>query len=104
MIWKPCELQAQKEQAIDALGNPTGGEWSTLMETYARHSPWNDAHTDADDREMTHNEQHFVLPVSFSRFPATATHAEIDGVRQKILEVIDLAPRYVAIRVEVYKK
>lgn len=104
MIWKPCKLQVQKEQTIDALGNPTGGEWSKLMETYARRTPWDDVHTDADDRKVTHNEQHFVLPVSFSRFPATATHAEIDGVRQKILEVIDLAPRYVAIRVEVYKK
>lgn len=104
MIWKDCDLQKQVGQQTDELGNLVGGEWQTIMATCARQTPWTNINTESGDRTVTHNEQHFVLPVSFSRFPATATHAEIDGVRQKILEVIDLAPRYVAIRVEVYKK
>lgn len=103
MIWKDCELQKQVGQQTDELGNLVGGEWQTIMATCARQTPWTNINTESGDRTVTHNEQWFVLPVPFDNFP-DATHAMIDGKRQRVIERIDLAPRYTAIRVEVYKE
>ena len=103
MIWKDCDLQKQVGQQTDVLGNLVGGEWQTIIATCARQTPWTNINTESGDRTVTHNEQWFVLPVPFDNFP-DATHAMIDGKRQRVIERIDLAPRYVAIRVEVYKK
>lgn len=103
MIWKDCDLQKQVGQQTDELGNLVGGEWQTIMATCARQTPWTNINTESGDRTVTHNEQWFVLPVSFDNFP-DATHAMIDGKRQRVIERIDLAPRYTAIRVEMYKE
>ncbi len=103
MIWKDCDLQKQVSQQIDVLGNLVGGEWQTVMATCARQTPWTNINTESGDRTVTHNEQWFVLPVPFDNFP-DATHAMIDGKRQRVIERIDLAPRYTAIRVDVYKE
>ena len=103
MIWKDCDLQKQVSQQIDVLGNLVGGEWQTIMATCARQTPWTNINTESGDRTVTHNEQWFVLPVPFDNFP-DATHAMIDGKRQRVIERIDLAPRYTAIRVDVYKE
>ena len=90
-------------QQTDVLGNLLGGEWQTNMATCARQTPWTNINTESGDRTVTHNEQWFVLPVPFDNFP-DATHAMIDGKRQRVIERIDLAPRYTAIRVEMYKE
>lgn len=103
MIWKDCDLQKQVGQQTDVLGNLVGGEWQTIMATCARQTPWTNINTESGDRTVTHNEQWFVLPVPFDNFP-DATHAMIDGKRQRVIERIDLAPRYTAIRVEMYKE
>lgn len=103
MIWKDCNLQKQVGQQTDELGNLVGGEWQTIMATCARQTPWTNINTESGDRTVTHNEQWFVLPVPFDNFP-DATHAMIDGKRQRVIERIDLAPRYTAIRVEMYKE
>lgn len=103
MIWKDCDLQKRVGQQTDELGNLVGGGWQTIMATCARQTPWTNINTESGDRTVTHNEQWFVLPVPFDNFP-DATHAMIDGKRQRVIERIDLAPRYTAIRVEVYKE
>lgn len=103
MIWKPCELQRKTGQKKDELGNFVGGEFETVYETRARFTPWTDEQISLEGREVTRNEQRFAIPIPFSEFPA-CTHAVIDGVRQKIKQVIDLSPRWSVIQVEVYKK
>lgn len=103
MIWKTCLLQKMTGQTEDALGNLTGGEWKTVLETECRETPWTDQQMLIDTRGVTKNEQRFALPVTYADFP-DCTHAVIDGVRQKIKEVIDLTPRYTVIQVEVYKE
>lgn len=103
MIWKECLLQKITGQTEDALGNLVGGEWETVKETYCRFTPWTDDQIAVEGREVTKNEQQFVIPVSYNNFP-TCSHAVIDGVRQKIKEVIDLSPRYTVIQVEVFKE
>ena len=104
MIWKLCTLEALTGQTEDALGNLVGGEWETLEETFARLTPWTDEQVALEGRDVTRNEQRFVLPLPFDRFPKNATHATIGEHRQKIKEVIDLCPRYTVIQVEVYKE
>lgn len=103
MIWKECLLQKITGQSEDALGNLVGGEWETVKETYCRFTPWTDDQIAVEGREVTKNEQQFVIPIPYNTFP-TCSHAVIDGVRQKIKEVIDLSPRYTVIQVEVFKE
>lgn len=103
MIWKECLLQKKTGQTEDALGNLVGGEWTTVLDTFCRATPWTDQQILVDTRGVTKNEQRFAIPIPFEAFP-DCTHAVIDGVRQKIKETIDLTPRYTVIQVEVYKK
>ena len=103
MIWKECLLQKKTGQTEDALGNLVGGEWSTVLKTSCRATPWTDQQILVDTRDITKNEQRFAIPIIYEEFP-DCTHAVIDGVRQKIKETIDLTPRYTVIQVEVYKK
>ena len=103
MIWKSCLLQKKTGQIEDALGNLVGGEWSTVLETSCRFTPWTDEQIAIEGREVTKNEQRFAIPISFSNFP-DCTHAVIDGIRQKINQKIDLTPRYTVIQVKAYKE
>lgn len=103
MIWKSCDLQKRTNRQPDALGNMTGGDWEIVKATLARRTPWSTLGTDLDGRTVTRNEQWFLLPVPFAELPE-CTHAVIDGVRQEITELVDLTPRYTAVRVEVHKK
>lgn len=103
MIWKECLLQKKTDQTEDALGNLVGGEWTTVLDTFCRFTPWTDDQIALEGREVTRNEQRFAIPIPFASFP-DCSHAVIDGVRQKIAQTIDLTPRYTVIQVEVYKE
>ena len=103
MIWKECLLQKRAGQTEDALGNLVGGEWTAVLDTFCRATPWTDQQILVDTRGVTKNEQRFAIPIPFQMFPE-CSHAVIGGVRQKIKEVIELSPRYTVIQVEVYKK
>lgn len=103
MIWKPCQLQIRIGQEKDQLGNMTGGEWETMQDTFARFTPWTDDQIALEGREVTRNEQRFVIPIPFMEFPE-CTHAVLDGIRQKITQKIDLTPRYTVIQVAVYQE
>lgn len=103
MIWKPCQLQIITGQTEDALGNMVGGTWQTEKETVCRFTPWTDDQIELEGREVTRNEQQFVIPIPFDQFP-DCTHAVIDDRRQEIRQKIDLSPRYTVIQVKVYKE
>lgn len=102
MIWKPCQLQVISDQTKDELGNPIGGTWQTVKDTFCRSTPWTDEQIALEGRDVTKNEQRFAIPIPFECFPE-CTHAVIDGHRQEIKEIIDLTPRYTVIQVELYK-
>ena len=102
MIWKPCQLRARKKIGEDALGNPFY-EWGTVMETRARLTPWTDEQIALEDRDVTKNEQRFIIPLPRSRIPV-CQKAVIDGIEQEITQLIDLSPRWTAIQVKVYKE
>ncbi len=102
MIWKKCLLKAKEKVGEDALKNPLY-EWNTVCETRARFTPWTDEQIALDDREVTGNEQRFIIPLPRHRVPE-CQRAEIDGIEQEITQVIDLSPRWTAIQVKVYKE
>lgn len=103
MIWKPCLLQKLVGQEEDELKNPVGGEWQTVKETAARFTPWTNEQIALEGREVTRNEQRFMIPVPFVAFPE-CTHAMIGNIRQEITQKMDLTPRYTVIQVKVYKE
>lgn len=101
MIWKTCRLLAKKQIGEDALHNPQY-DYEVVRETIARFTPWTDGQVSLEGREVTRNEQRFLLPIPFSAFPI-CQKAEIDGCVQEITQVIDLSPRYTVIQVRCYK-
>ena len=103
MIWKLCQLQIITGQTEDALGNMVGGEWQTVKDTLCRFTPWTDEQIALDDRGVTRNEQRFIIPIPYHRFPK-CQKVVIDGREQEITQVIDLSPRWTAIQVKVYKE
>lgn len=101
MIWKTCQLKVREKIGEDALQNPLY-DWKTVAETKARLTPWIDEQISLEGREVTRNEQRFIIPIPFSRFPK-CEKAILDGHAMDITQMIDLSPRYTVIQVKVYK-
>lgn len=102
MIWKPCILKVKIKNGEDALKNPVY-EWQTVLETVARHTPWTNEQITVEDREVTRNEQRFIIPVPYRNFPK-CDQAVMDGHALEICQVIDLSPRWTVIQVRAYKE
>lgn len=102
MIWKQCRLLAKKQIGEDVLHNAQF-DYVVVGETTARVTPWTDEQLALEGREVTRNEQRFLIPIPFSMFPE-CQKAEIDGHTQEITQVVDLGPRYTVIQVKCYKR
>lgn len=102
MIWKECLLKSKEKVGEDVLKNPIY-EWMTICVTRARFTPWTDEQIALDDREVTKNEQRFIIPIPYHCFPK-CQKAVIDGIEQEIKQIIELSPRWTAIQVKVYKE
>lgn len=101
MIWKKCVLLAKRQIGKDALGNPVN-DLVEVGRSTARFTPWTDEQTALEDREVTRNEQQFLIPLPYARFPACQA-VELDGHRQEITQVVDFSPRFTLIRVKCYR-
>lgn len=102
MIWSECIL-SKPVTAADTLGNqvPTGAD-TVVKTTVARESPFTAEEVSADARRLTRNQQRYILPVTYDSI-SEATFATIGGLKQKIVERQNLAPRWTVITVEAYK-
>ena len=68
MIWKKCLLKAQERLGKMRLRILcTNGRSCVRQE--ARSTPWTDEQIALDDREVTRNEQRFIIPIPYQRFP-----------------------------------
>lgn len=103
MIWKQCILKVRTPGGTDALGNPTDPEWTTVLETIARFTPWTDEQIALEGRDVTRDEQRFLLPLKFALLPVFQ-RAVIDGISYEITQVIDLSPRWTVIQGKVHKQ
>lgn len=102
MMWQPCILQKKVKTGEDQLGNPVY-DWIDVARTTARFTPWTDEQIALEDREVTRNEQRFVIPIPYSFFPG-CDRAVLNGCKQDIKQRIDLSPRYTVIQVRAYKE
>ncbi len=102
MIWKKCKLMARKQVGEDKLHNPQY-DYVVVKETIARFTPWTDEQISLEGRDVTRNEQRFLLPIPFSMFPE-CQRVEMEGYVQEIMQVIELTPRYTVIQVKCYKR
>ena len=102
MIWRKCILKAKQSEGTDELGNPAFLSWTTIAETKARYTPWTDEQIALEGREVTRNEQRFLLPIPRASLP-DFQRAVIDGVPYDITQIIDLEPRWTVIQGKVYK-
>ena len=102
MIWKKCILQKRRKVGEDALRNPVY-DWVDIMTTKARHTPWTDEQISLEGREVTRNEQQFIIPIRYEAFPR-CQRAVINGILQEVTDVSDASPRWTIIRVKTYKE
>ena len=100
MIWKPCVLKAKTDGVVDELGNPMP-VWADVLITRARLTPFDNSKIGLDKREVTSDQQYFILPVK--SIPA-CEKAVIGDVAYHISQVIILEPRYVVLGCKVYKQ
>lgn len=102
MIWKDCILLEQVETGEDALGNPIY-DTREVKSTKARFTPWTDEQISLEGREVTKNEQRYIIPIPFKDFPV-CHFAEIECKSMEITQIIDLSPRHTSIQVKIYKE
>lgn len=101
MMWKMCKLYIESETGIDELGNPTTAD-VLVKTTVARFTPWTVAEIELEGREVTKDEQKFILPVPFASLNLVRK-AKIDDTWYEVVDKIEHTPRMSAIRVRVYK-
>jgi hypothetical protein len=102
MIWRAINvLKAITEK--DRLGNDcTTGRFDILAETKGRFSPWTDTDVEIEGRDVTENEQRYLLPVPYDTIK-TATHADFGGKVVEITQITDNAPRWTVLQVRRWK-
>ena len=102
MMWKQGTLYAFVAGGEDELGNAIK-EKVTLWSGQLRFTPWTDEDIAVNGREVTQDEQRFILPVLYETVK-NAEQVELDGVLLNITAVSDLSPRWTMIQVRVYKR
>lgn len=100
MRWKECILLAKRKVGTDKLGNDQY-EFRVVGNTVCRFSPWTNDQIAIEGREVTKNEQRYVIPIDYCHFPV-CQKVRIDSREYDITQVIDLSPRYTAIQVKLY--
>lgn len=101
MIWRKCRLLAKQQIGEDELSNPIYA-FEEVGKTFARFTPWTNEMVLLENRELTKNEQLYMIPIPFKDFPV-CQRAEIDGCVFDIMQEVDLGPRWTVIQVKAYK-
>ena len=103
MIWKNCVLLVKEQVETDALGNPIY-EYRDAKEVKARFAPWTDDQVALEGRDVTKNEQQYILPIPFSDFPRGCDRVRMEGRELLVTQVSELSPRWTMLRVKIYKE
>lgn len=102
MIWKECVLLSEEKTGEDKLGNAIY-ETVEAGRTMARYTPWTDEQIAFEGREVTRNEQRFIIPMAHENFPK-CQKVRMDGHELEVTKDIDAGPRFTIIQVKVYKE
>lgn len=102
MKWTMCKLFKRVVSGVDPLGNPTFYDPELVAEIRCRYTSKDDIKTILDGREVNRNEQVFIMSRDKQLIP-DFDHAEIDSTKYEVRELIDLGPRWTAIRCVEYE-
>ena len=100
--WKPCILLSRIQVGQDVLKNPVYTD-KKIKRIRERITPWTDEQIAVEAREVTKNEQRFIVPIPYHKFPKCQKIC-IDGHKQEITQIIDLSPRFTLVQVKKYKE
>lgn len=103
MIWENCLLQKKEKIGEDTLRNPIF-EHKTIMETSARFTPWTTEQIALEGRDVTRNEQQYIIPIPYRMFPRNCVRVKINGVEMDITKTSPLSPRWTLVQVKTYKE
>lgn len=101
MIWKKCVLLVQEQTGEDVLGNPVY-EDKEVGTVNARFTPWTDEQFALEGREVTKNEQRYLIPVPYKDI-SVCKKIIMDGRVLTVTQIIDLSPRFTVLQVSTYK-
>ena len=102
MIWGKVDL-LKGITTTDELNNKIISDYETILTTDARYTPWTDEEVELEGREVTKNEQRFLLPKPYEDIK-DADAARMDGNIYSIAKKAANGPRWSLIRVKVYKQ
>lgn len=102
MIWKRLKLIKFVQQIGDELGNLHMGKPDDVLLTWCRETPWTDEQIALEGREVTKNEQRFIMPYNGGKLPDFDAFV-VDGVTYQPTETMRLNPRYMVLQGKVYK-
>lgn len=103
MIWESCLLQEKRKVGEDALKNPLF-EYMTILETFARFTPWTTEQIAIEGRDITRNEQQYIIPLPYRRFPGNCVRVKINGIKMDVTKISPLSPRWTLVQVKTYKE
>lgn len=103
MIWESCLLQEKRKVGEDALKNPIF-EYKTILETSARFTPWTTEQIALEGRDVTRNEQQYIVPIPCGRFPRNCVRVKINGVKMDVTKTSPLSTRWMLVQVKAYKE
>lgn len=101
MIWKKAKIYKAVTEP-DKLGNEVTVGYSLLVESYIRFSPWAKDDVELEGREVTENQQRYLIPVDYTLI-YDATHIEIDGHIVEITSLTDNTPRWTVAQIRKWK-
>lgn len=103
MTWKQGALYAMmKTEDEDELGNIIKKQ-KLLWSGQLRFTPWTNNDIVANGRNVTSNEQRYVIPVAYETIK-DAEQAEVNGILLNVTSVSDLGSRWTMIQVKVHKQ
>ena len=103
MIWHDVKLQKEITKQDELGNNVATGDFDIVTETRALYTPWTSEEIVFDSRGVTKTQQKYVVPLPYNTVKL-ATHIAIDDVNFVIKSVTDLAPRWVSVVCEVFRK
>lgn len=102
MKWEDMTIFQEKCVGEDKLGNPIY-DFSEYKTVKVRKTPWTDEQISIEDREVTKNEQRYIIRAPFEDISA-CKRVRMNGVLLEVTEKSDLSPRFSIIQVKVYKE
>ena len=104
MMWVPIKLK-RYTYTSDELNDNVPNGLEQVMECQGRITPWTEEQIAVQERDVTRNEQQYLLPAAIVPLHVAkqCQIATVDEEDLKITAITEWSPRWICIRVRVYK-